>query len=200
MQEVAQLYTSMPRDVSSWCMPISWQVPQEGNNVSNFIGMILLFNWTHGCHILFLVLNLEYYLKTLPLELAFVYLIYLVNSFSCKVFVRCKCQTLKKEWFCQDVQAAHRNAGSDPRDIPKNQYGIGLLPCNSACKSKVQVVDSELHSRKSKVMEVISFEFCQNFCGFLLHHLFWLAFLVVWLFWTWKAVSLCLVFSCLLQD
>ena len=68
--------------------------------------------------------------KTLPLELAFVYLIYLVNSFSCKVFVRCKCQTLKKEWFCQDVQAAHRNAGSDPRDIPKNQYGIGLLPCN----------------------------------------------------------------------
>ncbi|XP_050250780.1 NF-X1-type zinc finger protein NFXL2 [Quercus robur] len=70
-----------------------------------------------------------------------------------KVFVRCKCQTLKKEWFCQDVQAAHRNAGSDPRDIPKNQYGIGLLPCNSACKSKVQVVDSELHSRKSKVME-----------------------------------------------
>ncbi|KAL0003377.1 hypothetical protein SO802_017158 [Lithocarpus litseifolius] len=70
-----------------------------------------------------------------------------------KVFVRCKCQTLKKEWFCQDVQAAHRNAGSDPRDIPKNQYGIGLLPCNSACKSKVQVVDSELHSRKSKVIE-----------------------------------------------
>ena len=130
MQEVAQLYTSMPRDVSSWCMPISWQVPQEGNNVNNFIGMILLFNWTHGCHILFLVLNLEYYLKTLPLELAFVYLIYLVNSFSCKVFVRCKCQTLKKKWFCQDVQAAHRNAGSDPTDIPKNQYGIGLLPCN----------------------------------------------------------------------
>lgn len=177
MQEVAQLYTSMPRDVSSWCMPISWQVPQEGNNVNN-LGMILLFNWTHGCHILFWswISNIP---KTLLLELAFVYLIYLVISFSCKVFVRCKCQTLKKEWFCLDVQAAHRNAGSDPRDIPKNQYGIGLLPCNSACKSKVQVVDSELHSRKSKVMEVISFEFCQYFCGFLLHHLFWLAFLIV---------------------
>ena len=67
MQEVAQLYTSMPRDVSSWCMPISWQVPQEGNNVNNFIGMILLFNWTHGCHILFLVLNLEYYLKNITI-------------------------------------------------------------------------------------------------------------------------------------
>lgn len=177
MQEVAQLYTSMPRDVSSWCMPISWQVPQEGNNVNN-LGMILLFNWTHGCHILFWswISNIP---KTLLLELAFIYLIYLVISFSCKVFVRCKCQTLKKEWFCLDVQAAHRNAGSDPRDIPKNQYGIGLLPCNSACKSKVQVVDSELHSRKSKVMEVTSFEFCQYFCGFLLHHLFWLAFLIV---------------------
>ena len=95
--------------------------------------------------------------KTLPLELAFVYLIYLVNSFSCKVFVRCKCQTLKKKWFCQDVQAAHRNAGSDPTDIPKNQYGIGLLPCNFI------VLVLQFFILKSA--HLIFFIFCLSFFG-----------------------------------
>lgn len=61
---------------------------------------------------------------------------------------------MKKEWLCNDVQAAYRNAGSDPKDISKNHYGLGLIPCNSGCKSKVQVVDSELQLRKSKVSEV----------------------------------------------
>ncbi|KAB1217733.1 NF-X1-type zinc finger protein NFXL2 [Morella rubra] len=70
-----------------------------------------------------------------------------------KVFVRCKCQTVKKEWLCQDVQAAYRSASCDPRDIPKNQYGLGLLSCNSDCKSKLEVVGSELLLRKSKVVE-----------------------------------------------
>ncbi|KAG7999105.1 hypothetical protein I3843_01G290000 [Carya illinoinensis] len=70
-----------------------------------------------------------------------------------KIFVRCKCQTLKREWLCQDVQAAYRNAGCDPRDIPKNQYGLGLLSCNCDCKSKVEVATSELQLRKSKVVE-----------------------------------------------
>ena len=64
---------------------------------------------------------------------------------------------MKKEWFCLDVQAAYRDAGCGPREIPKNQYGLGLLSCNSDCKNKVQVVDSELHLRKSKDMEVKSF-------------------------------------------
>ncbi|KAH9767104.1 NF-X1-type zinc finger protein NFXL2 [Citrus sinensis] len=70
-----------------------------------------------------------------------------------KVTVRCVCQTLKKEWHCLDVQAAYRNIGRDPKDISKNQFGLGLLRCNSDCKSKVQVVDSVLQSRKPKVEE-----------------------------------------------
>lgn len=68
-----------------------------------------------------------------------------------KVTVRCGCQTLKKEWQCLDVQAAYRNIGRDPKDISKNQFGLGLLRCNCDCKSKVQVVDSVLQSRKPKV-------------------------------------------------
>ncbi|XP_015877400.3 NF-X1-type zinc finger protein NFXL2 isoform X2 [Ziziphus jujuba] len=71
-----------------------------------------------------------------------------------KVTVRCKCQTLKKEWLCHDVQAAYRSAGCDPKEVLKSQFGLGLLPCNSDCKSKVQVVDSELHLRKCKAAEV----------------------------------------------
>ncbi|XP_044462709.1 NF-X1-type zinc finger protein NFXL2 [Mangifera indica] len=70
-----------------------------------------------------------------------------------KITVRCGCQTLKKEWQCQDVQAAYRNTGCDPKDISKNQFGVGLLPCNSGCKSKLQVVDSVLQSRKPQVLE-----------------------------------------------
>ncbi|KAJ9160336.1 hypothetical protein P3X46_025747 [Hevea brasiliensis] len=70
-----------------------------------------------------------------------------------KVTVRCQCQTLKKEWLCQDVQAAYQKAGRDPKDVSKNHFGIGLLPCNSDCKSKVKVVDQELHLRKSKDFE-----------------------------------------------
>ncbi|KAH9702512.1 NF-X1-type zinc finger protein NFXL2 [Citrus sinensis] len=69
------------------------------------------------------------------------------------VTVRCGCQTLKKEWQCLDVQAAYRNIGRDPKDISKNQFGLGLLRCNCDCKSKVQVVDSVLQSRKPKVEE-----------------------------------------------
>lgn len=62
---------------------------------------------------------------------------------------------MKKEWLCQHVQAAYRNAGSDPKDVSKSQFGLGLLPCNSECMSKVRLVDSELQLRKSKVVEVI---------------------------------------------
>jgi len=47
--------------------------------------------------------------------------------------------------------------GCHPKDTPKNQFGIGLIPCNSDCKSKVQVVESELQLRKSRVTEVIMF-------------------------------------------
>ncbi|CAK7325863.1 unnamed protein product [Dovyalis caffra] len=70
-----------------------------------------------------------------------------------KLTVRCQCQTLKKEMPCQEVQAAHRKAGSDPKGISKNHFGLGLLLCNSGCKSKAQVVDQELHLRKSKDLE-----------------------------------------------
>ncbi|RZC84435.1 hypothetical protein C5167_047220 [Papaver somniferum] len=70
-----------------------------------------------------------------------------------KVNVRCRCQNLKKEWLCQDVQAAYISTGCDPKDISKSQFGIGLLPCNSECASKVKVVESALQLRKSKVPE-----------------------------------------------
>lgn len=68
--------------------------------------------------------------------------------------VRCKCLTLKKEWLCQDVQAAHRAADSDPKDVPKNQFGVGLLPCDSTCKSKIQKAESVLQQRNVKEIEV----------------------------------------------
>ncbi|KAG6393535.1 hypothetical protein SASPL_147778 [Salvia splendens] len=70
-----------------------------------------------------------------------------------KVTVRCGCQTLKKEWLCKDVQAAHISSGCDPKEIPKNQFGVGLLPCGSDCKSKVKALDSELHLRQVKPQE-----------------------------------------------
>lgn len=77
-----------------------------------------------------------------------------------KVTVRCKCQTLKKEWICKDVQAAYRDPGYgyDLKDISKNQFGVGLLPCNSDCKRKVLEVNSALQLRKPKVLEVRSFK------------------------------------------
>ncbi|KAG9142176.1 hypothetical protein Leryth_007610 [Lithospermum erythrorhizon] len=70
-----------------------------------------------------------------------------------KVVVRCLCQNLKKEWICKDVQAAYRDTGSDPKDVSKNQFGHGLLPCNSDCKSKLKVAETELQLRKSKPSE-----------------------------------------------
>lgn len=71
-----------------------------------------------------------------------------------KVSVRCACQTLKKEWLCQDVQAAYRNACRDPKDISKSQFGVGLLPCGVDCKNKVKMVESELQFRKPKEPEI----------------------------------------------
>lgn len=70
-----------------------------------------------------------------------------------KVTVRCGCHTLKKEWLCQDLQAAYRKSGRDPKDIPKTQFGLGLLPCDSSCKSRAQTVESELQQRKPSASE-----------------------------------------------
>ncbi|KAF5192665.1 Nf-x1-type zinc finger protein nfxl1 [Thalictrum thalictroides] len=70
-----------------------------------------------------------------------------------KVNVRCSCQNLKKEWICQEAQAAYRNSGRDPQDFSKTQFGIGLLPCDSECTRKLKLADSELQLRKSKVIE-----------------------------------------------
>ncbi|XP_010543727.1 PREDICTED: NF-X1-type zinc finger protein NFXL2 isoform X2 [Tarenaya hassleriana] len=67
-----------------------------------------------------------------------------------KVIVRCKCQTVKKELFCQDVQAMYRDKGSDPKDIPKNRFGIGVLPCNADCMSKIRAAEATLQQRKPK--------------------------------------------------
>ncbi|XP_073001752.1 NF-X1-type zinc finger protein NFXL2 isoform X1 [Typha latifolia] len=66
-----------------------------------------------------------------------------------KVIVRCACNTLRKDWLCQDVFKAYRDAGLDPKDILKSQFGVGLLPCGLDCTRKVKIVDSELLLRKS---------------------------------------------------
>lgn len=67
---------------------------------------------------------------------------------SIKVNVRCACNTLKKEWICQDVLKEYRQSGRDPKQIPKNQYAVGLLACGEDCVKKVKAADSELHLRK----------------------------------------------------
>lgn len=54
---------------------------------------------------------------------------------------------------CQDLQAAYRKSGRDPKDIPKTQFGLGLLPCDSSCKSRAQTVESELQQRKPSASE-----------------------------------------------
>ena len=64
---------------------------------------------------------------------------------------------MKKEWLCKDVQAAYSKTDRDPKDIPKTQFGYGLLPCGSDCKRKVQVVESELSQRKPEVAGVTYF-------------------------------------------
>lgn len=61
---------------------------------------------------------------------------------------------MKREWLCQDVVKAYRNAGRDPKDVSKTQFGVGLLPCGVDCKRKVKVVDSELHLRKANEIKV----------------------------------------------
>ncbi|KNA19650.1 hypothetical protein SOVF_059390 [Spinacia oleracea] len=70
-----------------------------------------------------------------------------------KVTVRCRCNNLKKEWLCLDVQTGYRNSGRDPKDIHRTQFGNGLLSCDSSCKKKAQAVESELLQRKSKAPE-----------------------------------------------
>ena len=62
---------------------------------------------------------------------------------------------MKKEWSCKDVQEAYRNAGSDPKDVPKTHFGLGLLPCDTDCRSKMKITDSELQLRKSVVTQAI---------------------------------------------
>ncbi|URD85055.1 hypothetical protein MUK42_28528 [Musa troglodytarum] len=66
-----------------------------------------------------------------------------------KVNVRCACNNLKKEWLCQEVLKAYRSSGRDPKDVPKNQFGVGILACSTECENKVKVVKSELQHRKA---------------------------------------------------
>ncbi|XP_057523198.1 NF-X1-type zinc finger protein NFXL2 isoform X2 [Amaranthus tricolor] len=70
-----------------------------------------------------------------------------------KVTVRCKCHSLKKEWLCHDVQTTYRESGRESKDIPKTQFGIGLLPCDLNCKSKADAIESEVLQRKQKPPE-----------------------------------------------
>lgn len=84
---------------------------------------------------------------------------------SLKVNVRCSCNTLKQEWICQDVLKEYRRSGRDPKEVPKNQFGVGLLACGGDCIKKIKVKNSELHHRKSlenKVQDItiIALLFC----------------------------------------
>jgi NF-X1-type zinc finger protein NFXL1 len=79
---------------------------------------------------------------------------YLCDFMSIKVNVRCSCNTLKQEWICQDVLKEYRKLGRDPKEVPKNQFGVGLLACGGDCIKKVKVPDSEMHLRKSQVNKV----------------------------------------------
>lgn len=67
---------------------------------------------------------------------------------------RCACNTLKKEWLCRDVQKAYSNAGRDPKDISKNHFGVGVLPCGTICANKIKGVESDLHIRKTNEIKV----------------------------------------------
>ena len=71
-----------------------------------------------------------------------------------KVNVRCACNTLKKEWVCQDVLKEYVRSGRDPKEVPKGQYGVGLLACGEDCAKKVKVSDPELHLRKVQERKV----------------------------------------------
>jgi NF-X1-type zinc finger protein NFXL1 len=73
---------------------------------------------------------------------------------SIKVNVCCACNTLKQEWICQDVVKEYRNSGRDPKEVPKSQFGAGLLACGEDCKKKLKVQDSELHLRKTQENKV----------------------------------------------
>uniref|UniRef100_A0A453ECH8 NF-X1-type domain-containing protein n=1 Tax=Aegilops tauschii subsp. strangulata TaxID=200361 RepID=A0A453ECH8_AEGTS len=64
-----------------------------------------------------------------------------------KVNVRCACNTLKKEWVCQDVLKEYRRSGRDPK-VAKGQFGVGLIACGGDCVKKVNVPAAELHQRK----------------------------------------------------
>lgn len=72
-----------------------------------------------------------------------------MKSFFTRPLFGANAKTLKKEWICQDVQAAYHFSGW-------HQFGIGLIPGNSDCKSIVQIVESEL-LWKPTVREVIMF-------------------------------------------
>jgi hypothetical protein len=73
---------------------------------------------------------------------------------SMQVNVRCACSTLKKEWVCQDVLKEYRRSGRDPKEVPKGQFGVGLIPCGGDCAKKVKVSDPELHLRKVQEIKV----------------------------------------------
>uniref|UniRef100_A0A3Q7GS56 NF-X1-type domain-containing protein n=1 Tax=Solanum lycopersicum TaxID=4081 RepID=A0A3Q7GS56_SOLLC len=88
-----------------------------------------------------------------------------------KVNVRCGCQSFKKELLCKDVQAAYRSSGTDPKDVSRNQYGLGLLPCNSDCRSKMKASEAELQHRKSKAPEVNLYNSLKCFVASAVHYL-----------------------------
>jgi NF-X1-type zinc finger protein NFXL1 len=73
---------------------------------------------------------------------------------SIKVNVRCACNTLKKEWVCKDVLKEYRRSGRDPKEVPKGQFGVGLLACGDDCAKKIKDSAAELHLRKVQEIKV----------------------------------------------
>ncbi|CAL1374706.1 unnamed protein product [Linum trigynum] len=48
------------------------------------------------------------------------------------------------------IQANVHHLTSAVKRLPFAHFGLGLLPCNSDCKAKIQVVEQELHLRTAK--------------------------------------------------
>lgn len=68
----------------------------------------------------------------------------------------CKCQRLKKDWICSDVQVASANLKVQNS---RSHLGVGLLPCDEEClklaeERRVKEEVDGLHQRKLSTSEV----------------------------------------------
>ncbi|KAH0861509.1 hypothetical protein HID58_089770 [Brassica napus] len=76
----------------------------------------------------------------------------MVHAFECIEYNTLSEKEQSKARSCRGP--CHRANSSDPKDVvPKNQFGVGLLPCDSNCKTKQQMAESVLQQRNVKEIE-----------------------------------------------